>query len=107
MVVTAHSFGPVPFAGTRVDLGLVGDVKATLEALLPHLTPKTGSAHLDHSIELYQAARKGLDDLATREAGHKPIHPQYVARVLDELTVDDGIFSCDVGTPTIWAARFT
>ena len=91
---------------TRVDLGLVGDVKATLEALLPNLTPKTDSAHLEHCIKHYQAARKGLDDLATGEPGHNPVHPQYVAHVLDELAATDAIFSCDVGTPTIWAARY-
>jgi pyruvate dehydrogenase (quinone) len=38
--------------------------------------------------------------------GHTPIHPQYVARVLDEVAADDAIFTCDVGTPTIWAARY-
>ena len=91
---------------TRVDLGLVGDVRATLQALLPNLTQKTESAHLEDSIKHYQAARKGLDDLATGEPGHKPIHPQYVARVLDEVAAGDAIFSCDVGTPTIWAARY-
>ena len=91
---------------TRVDLGLVGDVRATLQALLPNLTQKTESAHLEDSIKHYQAARKGLDDLATGEPGHKPIHPQYVARVLDEVAGGDAIFSCDVGTPTIWAARY-
>ncbi|MDB5077321.1 MAG: ubiquinone-dependent pyruvate dehydrogenase, partial [Chloroflexi bacterium] len=40
------------------------------------------------------------------EAGRKPIHPQYVARVLDEVAAQDAIFTCDVGTPTIWAARY-
>ena len=91
---------------TRVDLGLVGDVKATLEALLPQLTPKTDRDHLDDAVKHYQSARQGLDDLATGEPGRKPIHPQYVARVLDELAAADAIFSCDVGTPTIWAARY-
>ncbi len=38
--------------------------------------------------------------------GKKPIHPQYVARMIDELAAEDAIFSCDVGTPTIWAARY-
>src|SRR5271170_6768225 len=91
---------------TKVDLGLVGDVKATLQALLPRLEPKTGSDHLDASIQHYRTARKGLDDLATGEPGRKPIHPQFVARVLDEVAAPDAIFSCDVGTPTIWAARY-
>lgn len=90
----------------HVDLGLVGDIKATLHALLPRLTRKTDRAHLDTSLQHYRSARQGLDDLATGEPGRTPIHPQYVARVLDELAAPDAIFSCDVGTPTIWAARY-
>ncbi|HTB82626.1 MAG TPA: ubiquinone-dependent pyruvate dehydrogenase [Candidatus Sulfotelmatobacter sp.] len=91
---------------TKVDLGLVGDIKATLQALIPVLEQKADSIHLDKSVEHYHTARKGLDDLATGEPGRKPIHPQYVAKVLDELAAPDAIFSCDVGTPTIWAARY-
>ena len=91
---------------TKVDLGLVGDVQATLQALLPHLERKTDSTHLDAALEHYQTARQGLDDLATGEPGRTPIHPQYVARMIDEVAAPDAIFSCDVGTPTIWAARY-
>ena len=53
----------------------------------------------------YHKARKGLDDLAQGTAS-KPIHPQHVARVINELAAKDAIFACDVGTPTIWAARY-
>ena len=91
---------------TKVDLGLVGDVKDTLQALLPKLRQKRDSGHLDTSTGHYKKARQGLDDLATGEPGSKLIHPQYVARVLDEIASRDAIFSCDVGTPTIWAARY-
>jgi pyruvate dehydrogenase (quinone) len=91
---------------TKVHLGLVGDVKATLQALLPTLAAKADAAHLEASVEHYRKARKGLDDLATGEPGHTPIHPQYVARLIDELAEEDAIFACDVGTPTIWAARY-
>jgi pyruvate dehydrogenase (quinone) len=91
---------------TRVDLGLVGDVRDTLRALLPKLKQKRDSGHLDISTGHYKKARKGLDDLATGEPGSKLIHPQYVAKVLDEIASRDAIFSCDVGTPTIWAARY-
>ncbi|MGD0823295.1 MAG: ubiquinone-dependent pyruvate dehydrogenase [Terriglobales bacterium] len=91
---------------TKVDLGLVGDVKATLAALHPRLDAKSDDEHLSTSLKHYREARKGLDDLATGEPGRKPIHPQYVARTLDELAAADAIFSCDVGTPTIWAARY-
>jgi len=90
----------------KVDLGLVGDVKTTLVALNPKLQAKTDGTHLSDSLGHYREARKSLDDLATGEPGRKPIHPQYVARMLDELATEDAIFSCDVGTPTIWAARY-
>jgi pyruvate dehydrogenase (quinone) len=91
---------------TKVDMGLVGDVKATLQALTPQLTPKQNRNHLDQCLEHYQKARKGLDDLATGVPGKKPIHPQYVARVVDQMAAEDTVFTCDVGTPTIWAARY-
>jgi pyruvate dehydrogenase (quinone) len=91
---------------TKVDLGVVGDVKTTLRALLPNLTEKTDDKHLSASIQHYQKTRKELDDLAVGEMGQKPIHPQYVAKVINELAAKDAIFTCDVGTPTIWAARY-
>jgi pyruvate dehydrogenase (quinone) len=91
---------------TRVDLGLIGTVKDTLAALEPLLQVKTGRKHLDASVNHYKQARKGLDDLAVGEPGRTPIHPQYVAKVLDEVASDDAVFICDVGTPTVWAARY-
>ncbi len=91
---------------TKVDHGFVGDTKTTLRALLSKLDQNDNDKHLKASLEHYKKARKGLDELATDGSGKKPIHPQYVARVLDELAAKDAIFSCDVGTPTIWAARY-
>src|SRR4029077_10794241 len=91
---------------TKVDHGFVGDTKTTLRALLPKLEQSKNNENLKSSLEHYQKARKGLDELATGEGNRKPIHPQYVVRVLDELAAKDAIFLCDVGTPTIWAARY-
>jgi len=82
---------------TRVNIGLVVDVKATLQALVPKL---------DSKVQHYQEARRRLDDLATEVPGKKPIHPQFVAKVLNKLASEDAIFSCNVGTPTIWATRY-
>jgi pyruvate dehydrogenase (quinone) len=90
----------------KVDFGFVGDTKTTLRALLPKLDQNQYEAHLKGALEHYRNARKGLDELATTNSGKKPIHPQYVARVLDQLAAEDAIFSCDVGTPTIWTARY-
>ena len=91
---------------TKLDFGFVGETRATLRALLPQLNPNDDDRHLKASLEHYRKTRKGLDDLATGEPGRKPIHPQFVTRVVDELAASDAIFSCDVGTPTIWAARY-
>ncbi len=91
---------------TRLDLGLVGDVAATIEALLPRLQPKQDRTHLDDSLANYRQAREGLDDLATGKPGRKPIHPQYVAKLISDHAAEDAVFTFDVGTPTIWAARY-
>ena len=91
---------------SKVDYGLVGDTKSTLKALLPKLLQNSYEIHLEESLGKYREARKGLDDLAKCDSCEAPIHPQYVARVLDQLAADDAIFTCDVGTPTIWAARY-
>jgi pyruvate dehydrogenase (quinone) len=91
---------------TPVDLGLIGRVDDTLDELVPLLEDKLDRSYLDACLEHYKAARKGLDDLAVGEPGRTPIHPQYVAKVLNELAAEDAVFTCDVGTPTIWAARY-
>jgi pyruvate dehydrogenase (quinone) len=89
-----------------LELGLIGDVKETLLALMPHLVEKTDRSHLDNALADYGKARRGLDALAESSPGSDIIHPQYVARLVSELAADDAIFTCDVGTPTVWAARY-
>jgi len=91
---------------TRLDLGLIGDVKETINAVRDRLVVKTESQHLNKFVSHYHHVRKGLDELAVGHPGMKPIHPQYVARMIDEVASEDAIFSCDVGTPTVWAARY-
>jgi pyruvate dehydrogenase (quinone) len=91
---------------TPIDLGLVGDIGATISALLPLVTAKTDSKHLDRARDHYAKARRSLDELARGTPGKPPIHPQHVARVISELAADDAIFTCDVGEPTTWAARY-
>jgi pyruvate dehydrogenase (quinone) len=88
----------------KLDFGLVGGAKTTLRALTPKLLANDHEEHLAVSREHYKEARRGLDALAVNSG--KLIHPQYVTRVLDRLAADDAIFTCDVGTPTIWAARY-
>ena len=91
---------------SRVDFGFVGDTKTTLRTLLSKLEQNRSDEHLKTSLEQYRKARAGLDERASGDSREKIIHPQYVARVLDELAAPDAVLSCDVGTPTIWAARY-
>jgi len=90
---------------TKVDLGLIGDAKTTLRALLPKLAAHEDDRHLKAAREHYARERKHLDELATVGSGPRS-HPQYVARVIDQLAARDAILMCDTGTPTMWAARY-
>lgn len=88
-----------------VELGLIGDVRATIAALLPQLTEKTDRGFLDAAVRHYRDARRGLDELAAGKPGGT-LHPQQIARVVSALAADDAVFTCDVGLPTVWAARY-
>jgi pyruvate dehydrogenase (quinone) len=89
-----------------VDLGIVGDVRATLRELLPLLQQKREDAHLAQARAHYAKARKGLDELAVGSPGKGLIHPQQIAKAISDHAADDAIFTCDVGLPTVWAARY-
>lgn len=89
-----------------VDLGLVGDVKSTVTTLLPLLKERSNSAYLDQAREHYKKTRRDLDALAAGTGTGGIIHPQQVAKALSEYASDDAIFTCDVGLPTVWAARY-
>ena len=91
---------------TALDLGIVADVSETLAALLPRLPYRADRSFLESSLKHYAKARQGLDDLAQPSAPGRPIHPQYLTRLLSELADEDAIFTADVGTPTVWAARY-
>ena len=90
----------------QIDIGIVGDVAEAAAALTPLIAADRDDHFLTRARDHYAKARKGLDDLATPRDGDKPLHPQYVARVIDALAADDAVFTADVGTPAVWAARY-
>ncbi|WP_028966449.1 ubiquinone-dependent pyruvate dehydrogenase [Sphingomonas phyllosphaerae] len=94
--------------GRRVplDLGIVADVKEFATRLTALVRPDRDDRFLDKARAHYRDARKGLDDLATPRDGEKPLHPQYVAALVDRLAAQDAVFTADVGTPAVWAARY-
>jgi pyruvate dehydrogenase (quinone) len=89
-----------------LDIGVTGTVSDTVKALLPLVDEKTDSVHLDGARAHYRKARADLDALAESGPNSKIVHPQYVSRIVSDLADDDAIFSCDVGTPVAWAARY-
>lgn len=89
-----------------VQVPLAGTVRDTVDALLPLVTAKADSAHLDLMTAHYKRARSRLDKLADDRRNQSPLHPQYVAATIDRLAATDAIFTADVGTPCIWAARY-
>ena len=89
-----------------VDVGLVGSVKDTIAALLPHLDAARDAAHLGRMTSHYHRTRERLDALGQSHGDRGPIHPQTLAMAVDRIAAEDAVFLTDVGTPTLWAARY-
>ena len=88
-----------------IEIGVLGDVGATIAALLPQLAERSDRSHLDDSLRRYADTRRDLDNL-TRSASGRTLHPQAVAKAISDLAGDDAVFTCDVGLPTVWGARY-
>jgi pyruvate dehydrogenase (quinone) len=89
----------------RLELGVIGDVRETLQRLLPQVTQNSDDAHLQTALAHYKKVRAEVD-LGAKASTHKPIHPQFVTKVLSKLASEDAVFTADVGEPTAWAARY-
>jgi pyruvate dehydrogenase (quinone) len=90
----------------RLDLGLCGDVRDTIKALLPLVQPKADRAFLDGMLEQHKAARQKLRVYVDQVSKRRPIHPEFVAATLDELAGPDAVFSIDTGMCAVWGARY-
>ena len=91
---------------TPVDLALVGTVADTLAALAPLLSRKADGSHLQRCVQHYRRTRKSMDALAVNDRDKTPIRPEYVAALASQRAADDAIFTVDVGSPVVWAARY-
>jgi pyruvate dehydrogenase (quinone) len=89
-----------------LDLAIVADVGRFAADLTASIAEGRSRSFLDKARRHYASARAGLDELAQPRKAGKPLHPQYVAATLDRIAADDAIFTADVGTPVIWAARY-
>ena len=90
----------------KLDLGLCGDVKDTLQALLPLLELKEDATFLDMQLEFYQEVKKNLHVYIEDTGKPNEIHPEFVASVINDLADNDAIFTVDTGMCCVWAARY-
>jgi pyruvate dehydrogenase (quinone) len=90
---------------SHLDLGLMGDVKTTLEALLPLLKPKKNDKHLKACQKKYRETQESLEKRASRNGNSSPLAPERVTSILSELADNDAIFTVDTGMTAVWAAR--
>ena len=91
---------------SKLDLGLCGDVGETIKALLPLLEPKADRAFLDAMLREHEAAQQKLLAHVAHVGTRQPIHPEYVAAMLDELAGPEAVFTADTGMCDVWAARY-
>ncbi|MEV8030578.1 pyruvate dehydrogenase [Streptomyces sp. NPDC086182] len=92
---------------SKLDLAVWGDVRETLRCLIPRVRPKGNRRFLDKMLKKHADALEGVVKAYTRKVDrHVPIHPEYVASVLDELADEDAVFTVDTGMCNVWAARY-
>jgi len=89
-----------------VEIGAVGDVKATLAALLPRLAVRDERGFLDECLSRHEKAVDALDRRAQVGRGGE-IHPQYLTHLIDKYAADDAVFTADGGSPMVWVLRHT
>ncbi|MEU6736921.1 pyruvate dehydrogenase [Streptomyces physcomitrii] len=91
----------------KLDLAVWGDAGETLRCLIPKVSPKTDRRFLDRMLKKHADALEGVVKAYTRKVDkHVPLHPEYVASVLDELAAEDAVFTVDTGMCNVWAARY-
>ncbi|MYT73881.1 MULTISPECIES: pyruvate dehydrogenase [unclassified Streptomyces] len=92
---------------SKLDLAVWGDVRETLRCLTPRVKPKSNRRFLDKMLKKHADHLEGVVKAYTRKVEkHVPIHPEYVASVVDELASEDAVFTVDTGMCNVWAARY-
>jgi pyruvate dehydrogenase (quinone) len=91
---------------SKLDLGLCGDVRDTIQALLPQVQAKSDRTFLDAMLEQQKVALRKLRTYVDKVSKRRPIHPEHVADTLNELAGQDAVFTMDTGMCTVWGARY-
>jgi pyruvate dehydrogenase (quinone) len=91
---------------SKLDLGLCGDVRETIRALMPLVKPSTDRTFLDAMLEHHAAAKRKLRAYIDHVGKRRPIHPEYVAATVSDLAAQDAVFTVDTGMCCVWGARY-
>lgn len=92
---------------TPLELAVHGDVGATVRAVLPLVEQKADRSFLDRMLRKHAHALEHVVSAYTHDVErHLPIHPEYAAKVLDEVASGDAVFTVDTGMCNVWAARY-
>jgi pyruvate dehydrogenase (quinone) len=87
-------------------MGLFGDIKTTLRALLPLLNPKTDTSFLDAQLHIHQKVQVHLNTYVADKGTKDELHPEAIAALINGLATEDAIFTCDTGMCNVWSARY-
>jgi pyruvate dehydrogenase (quinone) len=91
---------------SKLDLGIWGDVRETLQALLPMLDTKPNREFLDAMLRKHKEALRKLNVYVDHVGKRTPMHPEPVAAALSEIAAPDAIFTADTGMCNVWSARY-
>jgi pyruvate dehydrogenase (quinone) len=90
----------------KLDMGLCGDVKDTLQTLMPMIEIKDDTTFLDLQVKFYKEVKKNLLIYVKDPGKPNAIHPEFVVSIINELAAKDAIFTVDTGMCCVWAARY-
>ena len=90
----------------KIKMGLCGDVKDTLQELLPLVRQKTNDSFLREQLAHYDKVKRNLRSAAEVKGKDEKIHPEYVISLIDELASKDAVFTVDTGMTCVWGARY-
>ncbi|MEO6315232.1 MAG: thiamine pyrophosphate-dependent enzyme [Chitinophagaceae bacterium] len=90
----------------KLNMGLFGDIKTTVQAIIPLLKEKTDASFLHAQLHIYSRVKEHLHAYVQDKGRKDAIHPEAVAFELNKLAADDAVFTVDTGMCCVWASRY-
>ncbi|RQO69540.1 ubiquinone-dependent pyruvate dehydrogenase [Pedobacter sp. KBW06] len=90
----------------KLEMGLHGDIKASLAALIPLLDPNEDDSFLNAQLKVYEKVKEHLHTYVEDKGKIDAIHPEAVAFELNKLAAEDAIFTVDTGMCCVWGSRY-